>query len=228
MQFLEIREKEILETIKKLKGFDIVIIGGYAINVYTLPRFSVDCDIVVMTPEEATKIEEQLLKIGYEKREEGKIKTPYHGEFLRYEKTIVENFRVSIDIMIGNILDRQTGASLTAQWVFENSSFKMLKGKTIQEEVHIRIPSPEALIVMKLLSCRINDRRDIFMILPQVKDFEKIKREVSEKTNFLKQYTKLKYTITSAEFKNNLQGVFGSIPEKIFNRNKELVLKLGR
>ena len=43
----EEREKLIFELLEKLKGIDFVLIGGYAINAYTLPRFSVDCDLVV-------------------------------------------------------------------------------------------------------------------------------------------------------------------------------------
>ena len=42
---LQLREKEIFETLNKLKGLNFVLIGGYAVNAYTLPRFSVDCDI---------------------------------------------------------------------------------------------------------------------------------------------------------------------------------------
>jgi len=47
MELLQIREKEIFETLKKIKKSEFVVIGGYAVNAYTLPRFSVDCDIVI-------------------------------------------------------------------------------------------------------------------------------------------------------------------------------------
>ena len=43
----QLREKEIFETLRKLKDRNFVLIGGYAVNAYTLPRFSVDCDIVI-------------------------------------------------------------------------------------------------------------------------------------------------------------------------------------
>ena len=49
---LQLREKEIFETLKKMNNFKFVIIGGYAVNAYTLPRFSVDCDIVIKDKEE--------------------------------------------------------------------------------------------------------------------------------------------------------------------------------
>ncbi|MBU1201184.1 MAG: hypothetical protein KJ583_04005 [Nanoarchaeota archaeon] len=45
--FLSLREEEIFKTLKELRNCDFAIIGGYAVNTYTLSRFSVDCDIVI-------------------------------------------------------------------------------------------------------------------------------------------------------------------------------------
>jgi hypothetical protein len=61
---LQLREKEIFETLKKMSKFNFVIIGGYAVNAYTLPRFSVDCDSVVKDKEDLKKIEKALLNFG--------------------------------------------------------------------------------------------------------------------------------------------------------------------
>ena len=58
---LPLREKEIFETLRRMEKFKFVIIGGYAVNAYTLPRFSVDCDIVVKDKEELRDIEEALV-----------------------------------------------------------------------------------------------------------------------------------------------------------------------
>ena len=57
MEQLQLREKEIFETLKKIKKSRFVVIGGYAVNTYTLPRFSIDCDIVVKDHKELKKIE---------------------------------------------------------------------------------------------------------------------------------------------------------------------------
>ncbi len=54
--FLSMREKEIFETLKSLKSCNFVIIGGYSVNAYALPRFSVDCDIVIKDKSELEKI----------------------------------------------------------------------------------------------------------------------------------------------------------------------------
>ena len=40
----QIREDEIFKTLKKILKYKFVLIGGYAVNAYTLPRFSIDCD----------------------------------------------------------------------------------------------------------------------------------------------------------------------------------------
>ena len=82
---LQLREKEIFETLKRIERFKFVIIGGYAVNAYTLPRFSVDCDIVVKDREELKEIEETLVNFGYVKEENNKDKTSYYGDFLRLE-----------------------------------------------------------------------------------------------------------------------------------------------
>lgn len=50
------REKEIFESLKVLKDKRFVVIGGYAVNAYTLPRFSVDCDIVVNKKDDLIEI----------------------------------------------------------------------------------------------------------------------------------------------------------------------------
>jgi len=60
MELLQLREKEAFETLNKIKNCRFVLIGGYAVNAYTLPRFSVDCDIVVEGKTAADKITKEL------------------------------------------------------------------------------------------------------------------------------------------------------------------------
>ena len=131
MEPLQLREKEIFETLRKIKEYKFAVIGGYAVNAYTLPRFSVDCDIVVEDESQVKNIEMNLKSIGYRKEQTDFINLPYHEEFRRYEKEIAKNFRVSVDIMIKCVSDRTTHAIFTAEWIFKNSSLRLLKGKTI-------------------------------------------------------------------------------------------------
>ena len=104
MDLLQIRESGVFETLKKLMQLNFVVIGGYAANAYTLPRFSLDCDIVAENKRESDKIETVLLELGYKK-----IKHHENQDnFRRYEKQLESSFKISFDILIGEIIDRQT------------------------------------------------------------------------------------------------------------------------
>ncbi|MBI5148436.1 hypothetical protein HZA33_02035 [Candidatus Pacearchaeota archaeon] len=225
MAELQLREREIFETLKKLKKFEFVVIGGYAVNAYSLPRFSIDCDIVIKKHSELKKIETELLKLGYE-QSDNMPEAPYSGNFKRYEKEIQKGFRVSIDILIDEILDRQTNSTFAAEWVFENSETKLLKGKTITEELKLKIINIDALFVMKMLSCRQADIRDIFLLVSNIKDQNWVKEEVSKRYSFQNRFEKIKKEIVSIKFKDGLQGVFGFIDPIIFEKHKKLILNL--
>lgn len=225
MDLLQIREKEIFDTLNVIKNCEFVVIGGYAVNAYTLPRFSVDCDIVIKGQRELQKIEKLLLQIGYVKVN-ARDEVPYSGKFQRYEKEIAKNFRVSMDVLIGSVLDRQSNAEFTFDWIFENSSVKALKGKTITEQLTLRIVDLDALFVMKLLCCRLTDIRDIFLLINSIKDKSWIRKEVSERYDFENRMLKVVKEVNSMQFKDSLQGVFGLVDEKVFERNKKLIQDL--
>lgn len=223
---LQLREKEIFETLKKMGRFKFVVIGGYAVNAYALPRFSVDCDIVVKDKEELKEIEEVLVNFSYVKEKCNKDKTSYYGDFLRLEKDMGDNIKVSIDILIKEVLDRQTNAIFSADWVFDNSEIKTLKGKTITEELKLRIINLDALFVLKFVSCRLTDIRDIFMLAPNIKNKKWVKEEISKKYDFDKLFLKVKEKVISKQFKDNLQGVYGVINDRVFEKHKKAILDL--
>ena len=226
MDLLQIREKEIFEVLKKIKKHQFVVIGGYAVNTYTLPRFSVDCDIVVLDKKELEKIEKTLLKEGYKKNIEEKENVLYGSNFKRYEKYLINNFKVSLDVLVKEIFDRQTNVIFSAKWVFKNSEIKALKGKTIAGELKLMIINLDALFVMKMISCRSTDIRDLFMLAPNIKDKNWIKSEISSIYDFKNRFTKIKEKITSKEFKDGLQGVYGAIDERVFERHKKSIIAI--
>ncbi len=224
MNPLEIREREIFKILEKIKEEEFVLIGGYAVNTYTLPRFSVDCDIVVRKSQFLESLKKKLVSADYKKKEEGKSRTAYCGEFLRYEKTEENMFKVSMDILIDAVTDRSSSAVFSADWTFEHSDVRLLRGKTIVEKVSLRIVNPDALIAMKTVACRSTDIRDIFMLIIYVNNFDWIQQEVQKRANFKKQAKIMKEKVSSVAFKNNLQGVYGFIDEKIFEKHKKLIL----
>ena len=53
----EKREKLVFSLLEEAeKNFEFTVIGGYAVNAFTPPRFSVDCDIVVKDPKTMRRI----------------------------------------------------------------------------------------------------------------------------------------------------------------------------
>jgi len=224
-ELFSLREEEIFNTLKELKDCDFVIIGGYAVNAYALPRFSIDCDIVIKNENELRKIEKILLKIGYKKEKLAKD-VQYSGSFCRYDKTLDKNFAVSIDALISNVTDRMTEAVFAADWIFENSSIKLLKGKTIAEELKMRIINIDALLVMKIISCRSTDIRDVFMMIPKAKNTAWITSEIQIRYNFKDRMAKIIEKICSNQFKDGLSGVYGRIDQKTFEKHKNAIILL--
>lgn len=217
-----IREQEIFNILKHIKECDFVLIGGYAVNAYTLPRFSIDCDIVIKDSNELRKIARILINAGY-KECNPKGKFAYSGKFSRYEKILEKNFSVCIDILIGAVYDRMTGVIFSAEWIFQNAKTLKLNGKTIIEELQLKILNIDALIVMKTISSRATDIRDVFMMLPNAKDKTWIKKEISLRCDFNNRITKLLDKINSKKFKDGLSGVYGYIDNKLFEKHKNTV-----
>ena len=173
------------------------------------------------------KIEKELLKLGY-KESKSEVETHYKGSFKRYKKEIRKNFIVSIDILIKEVFDRQTNSTFSAEWVFENSKIRSLKGKTITEELKLRIMNPDALFVMKMVTCRLTDIRDIFLLVASIKNKEWIREEILKRYSFEDRIEKVKKEITSKQFKDGLQGVFGFIDNKIFEKHQKMMLEMER
>ena len=222
MDLLQRREKEIFETLCALKNNEFAIIGGYAVNAYTLPRFSVDCDIVMRTKMEAKEMGNILAKVGYVRATIPK-NTPYYGNFERYEKQVGNDFRVSMDILIKEVLDRQTNVVFTSEWVFGHSKMRSLKGKTILEELKVRIINIDALFVMKFICGRSTDIRDVFMLAPNLENPEWVKEEIGKRYDFNERFERVKEKILSKQFRDGLHGVYGRIDSTIFEKHKKAV-----
>ncbi len=227
MEILQLREKEIFEALKKIKKFSFVIIGGYAVNPYTIPRFSVDCDIVLKDENELKKLSKKLEENNWIKINTPKTDLPYHGDFVRYEKNIKKDINASFDILFKEVFGRKDKISFHAGWIFKNSSLILLKGKTIIDKLKLKVINIDALIVMKFISCRETDIRDIFMLTSKAKDLKWIKEEIIKKADFNEKFKIIKNKITSQDFRNALQGVYGKIDDKTFERYKEALLELG-
>jgi hypothetical protein len=242
MDPLQLRETEVIETLKKLAGCEFTVIGGYATNAYALPRFSVDCDIVVKGKKEAERIGRVLKSLGYATTAAGDA--PYSGSFERYEKDTGNGFKVSFDVMIKEILDRQSGAAFSVEWVFKHSKTRELRGKTILEKLKLRIINPDALFVMKAVCARPSDIRDVFRIGPKVEDKEWAREELKKmaKPAGISRVLKTRGSpvgricvqgpervlraVDSRQFRDGLQGVYGKVDEKVFEKHRKALREL--
>ena len=215
----ESREAIILETLKELPK-SVVLIGGYAVNAYVPPRFSIDCDLVVFN--EITAIKKTLSKKGFEQTEKGNV--PY-GEYFRFVR---KNDKVSFDLLHGSVLDRETKIVFEANLFKKYSKERFTVGRANPIRLKLRIADPELLFVMKFASARRQDVRDIFMLSSFELNWKLIKEMIKEKcsTELIENKARsIKEKVTSPGYRDSLHGAFGKIPDKTFENCSLNLLK---
>jgi len=216
---LELREAIILEALRELPK-DFVLIGGYAVNAYVPPRFSIDCDLFVFG--EISEIRKILLKIGFEETERGNV---HYGEYLRF---IRKSDKVSFDLLLNSVLDRETGVIFESNLFKQYSRERITVGRANPIRIKLRIADPELLFVLKFVSARRQDIRDIFMLSGTEMDWELIKELVKKKCAaelVEKRIKSIKEKVTSVSYRDSLHGAFGKIPNKIFENCEENMIK---
>jgi hypothetical protein len=219
----EDREEAVLKTLESLPKENIILIGGYAVNAYVPPRFSIDCDLVVLR--EGKEVETLLQKQGF-KKIKIEIKAPSSIDgYTRYNRGAE---KVAFDLLFGSVLDRQTGISFEAQ-LFENrSATRTTLGRISTTRITMKIANPELLIAMKFVSGRKQDVRDIFMLAGTKLNWNEVQELISKKCSpkLIAKRTKefRKIAVDSPEYRDNLQGPYGKMPDETFN---SLVAKFG-
>ena len=215
----ESREAIILEVLRELPK-DVVLIGGYAVNAYVPPRFSIDCDVFVF--DEIGEIRRILLEKGFEEAEKGDV--PY-GKYFRFVR---KSDKVSFDLLLNSVFDRETGV------VFEGSFFKQYSrerftvGRASPVRLKLRIADPELLFVMKFVSARRQDVRDIFLLSGTELKWDLVKEIVKKKCSveLIERMVKsIREKVTGAGYRDSLHGAFGKIPDKTFEVCRLKLLK---
>ena|SRR3989344_4152128 len=225
MNFAE-REKFLFSVLSQISGnIDFVVIGGYAINAYVLPRFSIDCDVVVRNKKDSQKLQKLLKTIGFLERANGKL-APYTGEFVSMAS---KETAATFDILSGAVEDRLSGTIFPAELIFKNSSKRAIFGKGSPMQLSCRVVDAELLFLMKACPARSTDIRDLFMLSSMKLDgkkIEKIAKEINAKIDSVKILAK----INSRDFLNALQGVHGKLPaeqyEKTLGKARKNIEKL--
>lgn len=209
-QSLVAREAEVLKTLQTIRqsGEKFTLVGGYAVNTYsTLPRYSVDCDLVV-TRSQLNRFSSILDDQGY--TDEGAVYL--NGiEGLETRKFVkkVGGEKVSVDLLVDGVRCRQTAAVWKEVECAKTS--RELRVTGVNGSVLSSVASRDLLISMKLHSGRDTDLRDIVM-LARDSDWEKVKklsnRGVREK--LIDQLDKEIATLSNGQFESQLKAAFTS------------------
>ncbi len=213
------RENEILDTLNLLaeNGLDFVVVGGYAVSAYR-HRFSVDADIVIRKMD-LEKFENILKTRGYSKTISKQLENPYSSEFVRYEKA---DLKVSIDLLVGGLGCRQTGAAFSFDFLYQKSIKKEIEG--IERTTKTNVPVKEILVILKLHSGRLTDLRDVAALCFNL-DIDFIQKNIfrGNRKVLERNMEKLTSLIENPNFQDSFKGVF---MEKSYKLNIPEIRKL--
>ena len=208
---LDAREGIIIKTLQKLPKENIVLVGGYAVNAYVPPRFSIDCDLVVLGS--SSELESQLKEDGFKKIGEGDVS---YGGYLRYE---MEKVKVSFDLLENSVVDRDTKIVFEGELFKNHSAERTTVGRSVPTRIRMRIVDPELLFAMKFVSARKQDVRDIFMLAGGNLNWNLGSALISAKCGrelIGKRSRSIRRDVQSKNFRDSLHGPYGRIPDERF------------
>ena len=208
---LDARESIIIKTLQKLPREEVVLIGGYAVNAYVPPRFSIDCDLVVLGS--SSKLESMLKEDGFRKTAEGDVS---YGGYVRYE---MKDVKVSFDLLENSVVDRDTRIVFEGELFKKHSAERTTVGRSVPTRIRMRIADPELLFTMKFVSAGKQDIRDMFMLAGGNLGLKLIIHLVSAKCGpslIVKRSHSINRDVQSENFRDSLHGPFGRIPDEKF------------
>ena len=217
---LEAREAVIMKTLRRLPRVDIVLIGGYAVNAYVPPRFSIDCDLVVLGS--SSKLESLLKEDGFRKVAEGDVS---YGGYVRYE---MEQVKVSFDLLKKSVVDRDTKIAFEGQLFKKYSAERTTVGRSVPTRIRMKIADPELLFAMKFVSARRQDVRDIFMLAGGNMSWNLVSEILSAKGSrelMEKRTRAIRRDVQSTNFRDSLHGAFGRMPNERFELCKRRLVQ---
>jgi len=182
------REKEVAELIKLLSDksaeFEnpkLVMIGGYALRAFTaLARYTRDCDLVLRKQDgwSLDKIKrwlsEHMTIVNLEKHKD-------YG-FMRCFKSVkigTKLVKVSLDFMEGKVVGRKEKEQVFIDESFVNESKKQ-KIEIAGKEFMIYVPAYRDYFILKIVSGRRSDTRDIATLVWQKGIPDQIKNRVKK------------------------------------------------
>ena len=170
---MNLREDEIFRLVKliseKSESFTnpkIILIGGYALRAYTpYSRYTRDCDFVIRKQDgwHIDKIKEWLLKeINVEIFE--KKDTYGFTRFINPFKIGKKSAKIALDFMEGEVRGRTDKAVilLDEKFVKDSREIEILIGAN---KITVFVPSYEDYLILKTVSARQSDIRDITLLI---------------------------------------------------------------
>ena len=216
---LQQREQAILQTLADLPRDELVLIGGYAVNVYVPPRFSVDCDLVVLGDVEA--LVPILEGAGFVRAAQGHV--PY-GSYVRF----VDPTRgASFDLLVDSVLDRQTGIRFGRELFQRHAGLRTTIGRASPTRIELRVADPELLFAMKFVVGRRQDIRDLFMLAGAELSWEVIDgilRRQCPVELIERRAREIRTSVGAPTYRASLEGAFGKIPDERFATCRERLL----
>jgi hypothetical protein len=185
-------------------------------NAYVPPRFSVDCDLVVL--DNIAQVEKELKQQGFEKGEAGDV--PF-GRFVHYES---KPTGVSYDLLIHSLVDNRSGVVFRGKLFDKYSAERRVVGRMAIGMVTMRVADPELLFATKFVPVRKQDARDMFMLSGTKLDWSLVEWLIRAKCSnaLLKANVDKIRAITSASgFQDSINGAYGRIPDETYDRCKK-------
>ncbi len=209
-QSLIAREAEVLKTLQAIRQMreKFTLVGGYAVNAYsTLPRYSVDCDLVVAFPQ-LVRFSSFLNGQGYTDKG-ATLRNEIEGLETRKFVKMIGGEKVSVDLLVDGVRCRQTEA-VWKEGEFRETS-RELRVTGVSGSAFSNVASRDILIAMKLHSGRDTDLRDVVMLARDA-NWEKV-RELGNRglgKKLIIQLNREIATLSDGQFENQLKAAFGS------------------
>ena len=227
------REEEILNSLISLsegtKGFldpELIMIGGYALRAFIpFSRFTRDCDFALMKRNDwgIDRIKE-ILPEGFLVEEEQKLNNCGFLRCIKFVKHNEARVKVSMDFMEGEIRGREAKEIIKIdEAMIKNRAFVSIPiaGKPIK----LPVPSYVDYFVMKIVSARASDIRDIASLVCENGVPENLSERIKQILPYPEIFSiKLKERITPEigrrTFLDSWRGVFGTTKYSEEDRRK--------
>jgi len=165
------REREALAILDRWPaGMQAVLVGGYAVSAYALPRFSVDLDLVA-DRDQGERVEEWLksedFRLGKRWKSGARESAAAVSRWNRAE--------VTVDVLSGAVRDREAAVDVPAEWVMRAPQARRLVLQAASTTGAHPVCRPEALFALKLQAGRVQDLSDLLVLQGVPVDVEEVR-----------------------------------------------------